>query len=157
MDQSSSKSKIGKFVTFKIADYWFALPMTAVLKIVNCPPPDQGGIVPMGVVQLSSHTIQLLDLYRTFSLGPNAISSNSASFLLVLRSAHSKLWGIALHTPPDLIQLPLTAFKSVSLDKRFAPQPSWISHIAIIADHDFKQTLLFLNLKTVFQPKAMAI
>ena len=58
--------EIGKFITFEVANYWFALPMEAVLKIVNCPPPSQGGTVGIGLVQLGSHTVRLLNLHQEF-------------------------------------------------------------------------------------------
>ena len=144
-------SKIAKMITFKIADHWFALPMAAVLKIVNCPPVDQGGIVNLGMVQLGAHTIHLLDLYSTFGLGSAPSALTQTPFLLVLRGSQKKLWGIVLEAPPDLIDLPNTLFKSVSTDKRFSPKKQWISHIAVISKQDISRTLLFLDLKAVFQ------
>ncbi|MEL6334949.1 MAG: chemotaxis protein CheW [Cyanobacteria bacterium J06626_26] len=134
-------SKIAKIITFKIADHWFALPMATVLKIVNCPPVDQGGIVNLGMVQLGSHTIHLLDLYSTFGLGADPSALTQTPFLLVLRGSQKKLWGIVLEAPPDLIDLPNTLFKSVSTDKRFTPKKQWISHIAVISKQDISRTL----------------
>ena len=144
-------SKIAKMITFKIADHWFALPMAAVLKIVNCPPVDQGGIVNLGMVQLGAHTIHLLDLHSTFGLGSAPLALTQTPFLLVLRGSQKKLWGIVLEAPPDLIDLPNTLFKSVSTDKRFSPKKQWISHIAVISKQDISRTLLLLDLKAVFQ------
>lgn len=149
MDKTISKT--AKIITFKIADHWFALPMAAVLKIINCPPVDQGGIVNLGMVQLGSHTIHLLDLYSTFGLGAAPSSAlTQTPFLLVLRS-QKKLWGIVLEAPPDLIDLPSTLFKSVSTDKRFTPKKQWISHIAVISKQEISRTLLLLDLKAIFQ------
>ncbi len=144
-------SKIAKMITFKIAAHWFALPMAAVLKIVNCPPVDQGGIVNLGMVQLGAHTIHLLDLHSTFGLGSAPSALTQTPFLLVLRGSQKKLWGIVLEAPPDLIDLPNTLFKSVSTDKRFSPKKQWISHIAVISKQDISRTLLLLDLKAVFQ------
>lgn len=143
-------SAIAKFITFKIADYWFALPMEVILKVVNCPSLDQGGIVPLGLVQLGPHTIQLLDLHGVFGLG-NTPPPTQLPFLLVLRGAQKRLWGITLASPPDLIELPLTTFHSVSVDRRFVPKKQWISHIAILSEQEISRTLLLLDLKAVFQ------
>lgn len=142
-------SAIAKFITFKVADYWFALPMEAILKVVNCPSRDQGGIVSLGIVQLGTHTIQLLNLHGVFGLG-NTSPPRQLPFLLVLRDAHNKLWGITLESPPDLVELPLAIFHSVSVDRRFVPKKQWISHIAIPSEQD-SRTLLLLDLKAVFQ------
>ncbi|MEM7065165.1 MAG: chemotaxis protein CheW [Cyanobacteria bacterium P01_B01_bin.77] len=142
-------SAIVKFITFKVADYWFALPMETILKVINCPPLEQGGIVPLGIVQLGTHTIQLLDLHGVFGLG-NIPSPRQLPFLLVLRGANNKLWGITLESPPDLVELSLAAFHSVSVDRRFLPKKQWISHIAMISGQDGR-TLLLLDLKAIFQ------
>ena len=147
-------SKIIKFITFKVADYWFSLPIAAVLKIVNCPPPEKGGIITLGVVQLGSHTIQLLDLYSMFDLDADAKTPNQLSFLLVLRNTQKKLWGIALDTPPDLIELPLSNFQAVPQNKYFATKRQWVSHIAVVSEQGINCTLLLLNLKSLFTHEA---
>ncbi|MEM1239703.1 MAG: chemotaxis protein CheW [Cyanobacteria bacterium P01_H01_bin.26] len=148
-----------KFITFQAASHWFALSMASILRIVNCPPPDQGGIVTLGVVQLGSHTIQLLDLHGIFGVGTHGTLPEQVPFLLVLQSDPEKLWGIALESPPDLIELPLTAFQSVSSDKNFFPRKQWISHIAVVSEPDVSRTLLLLDLEAVFshEHKAMAV
>lgn len=154
MDNSALESI--KLITFKVAEHWFTLPMTKVLKIVNCPLPTAGGIVPFGVVQLGEHTIQLLDLYGTFGLGANATPPIHTPFLLVLRSHQKTLWGIVLESPPDLIELPQSVFKSVSADRRFVPRKQWISHLAVISEQTISRTLLLLDLQAIFQHKTIA-
>lgn len=152
----NNTSLLTKFVTFKVAGHWFALSMVAILRIVNCPPPEKGGVITLGVVQLGPHTVQLLDLYGIFGIGADAASPDQASFLLVLRSEQKKLWGIALESPPDLIELPLDAFQAISSDKSFAPRKQWISHIAVVSKPDISRTLLLLDLNAVFPSEVMA-
>ena len=142
--------EIGKFITFEVANYWFALPMEAVLKIVNCPPPSQGGTVGIGLVQLGSHTVRLLNLHQEFGHSTEALPQQAA-FLIVVRNFQKELWGIALDTPPDLIELPLNTFKPVALEPPFDHKSNWISHMAIIAEKDITHTLLLLDEHVVFQ------
>ena len=146
-------STIIKLVTFKIADYWMALPMKAILKIVNCPSPNQGGITPLGIVQLGSHTIHLLDLNSVFCFDTYATSPQSPQFLLVLCGIQNRLWGIALESPPDLIELPISEFQAISTDSRFASKKRWISHVAVLAEQEISRTLLLLDLKAALQPE----
>ncbi|MEO1403420.1 MAG: chemotaxis protein CheW [Cyanobacteria bacterium J06635_1] len=147
----NNTSKIAKFITFKVADHWFALPMAMVLKIVNCPPPDQGGLVALCMVRLGAHTVQLLDLRKIFGLETDATPPGQASFLLVLQNTQKALWGIALNTPPDLIELPLDTFQSVSADRCFVSRNQWISHTAVISEQKTHRTLLRLDLKAVLE------
>ncbi|MEM8610978.1 MAG: chemotaxis protein CheW [Cyanobacteria bacterium P01_H01_bin.105] len=153
MDDTST-SKVAKIITFKVADHWFALPMDTVLKIVNCPSPNRGGMVNLGLVQLGSHTIHLLDVYRTVGLSSGAEPLGQPPFLLVLRNNQKKLWGLPLEAPPDLIELPCKVFNPVSTDKHFMSKKQWISHIAVISDQTTNRTLLLLDLKGFFQSEA---
>lgn len=140
--------EIEKFITFEVANYWFVLPMAAILKIVNCPPPSQGGTVGIGLVQLGSHTIRLLNLYR--EVGKSA-AVDHAPFLVVIRNPQKELWGITLDEPPDLVELPLSIFKPVSLETPFDHKTNWISHMALVSDQECDRTLLLLDVHAVFQ------
>ena len=153
MDTNTSETE--KFITFEVAGYWFVLPITAILKIVNCPPPSQGGTIGIGLVQLGSHTIRLLNLHRELSYGAKtvteSVSDNRAPFLVVVRDPQKELWGIPLHEPPDLVELPLTMFKPVSLETPFDHKTNWISHMAIASTQNSDRTLLLLDVHAIFQ------
>ncbi|MGB3300811.1 MAG: hypothetical protein WBA76_21305, partial [Phormidesmis sp.] len=53
--EPQTDSTIGKYITFRLENYLFALPSKAILKIVATPPPSQGGMVAMGLVQLEQY------------------------------------------------------------------------------------------------------
>ncbi|ESA32712.1 chemotaxis signal transduction protein [Leptolyngbya sp. Heron Island J] len=141
-------AETGKFIIFDVADYWFLLPVTAILRIVNCPPATQGGTVGIGLVQLGSHTIRLVNLYQEVG---HVSAPDYAPFLVVVRNPQKELWGIALEQPPDLIELPLTIFKPVALETPFDHKTNWISHMAIVSEKESDRTLLLLDVHAVFQ------
>ncbi|MGD1856770.1 MAG: chemotaxis protein CheW [Leptolyngbyaceae cyanobacterium] len=144
--------ELSKYVSFQIANYWYVIPVDEILKIVNCPSPNQGGVVGLGVVQLGPHTIQLLDLYQIFGLPPQTNAGNPA-FLIVLQNKNNQLWGVALETPPDLIELLPTVLKPVSLTERFTPQTPWISHVGVATEQQSQRTFLQLDLQALLQQK----
>lgn len=146
----SNTPEIEKFITFEVAGYWFVLPMAVTLRIVNCPPPSQGGTVGLGLVQLGPHIIRLLNLHQEFGHSPEAIPTQ-APFLIVVRNPQKELWGIALDVPPDLIELPLKIFKPVSLEPPFDHKTNWISHMAVVAEQEHTRTLLLLDVHAIFQ------
>ncbi|MEM7793429.1 MAG: chemotaxis protein CheW [Cyanobacteria bacterium P01_C01_bin.118] len=147
-------SKQIKLITFKVAGHWFTLPMNNILRVVNCPSSERGGVLSFGVIQLGQHTVQLLDLYGVFGLG--ASPPEQPPFLLVLRNRYQKmLWGIVLADPPDLVELPVAMFKSISTDKRFTPKKQWISHVAVLSEQTISRTLLVLDIKAIFQPNPL--
>lgn len=147
---SESFSKFEKYITFPLMSYWCVVPVTEILKIVNCPSPNQGGMIEFGVVRLGPHTVQLLDLYQIFEGEPRPKTSISSRFLIVLQPKNAVLHGILLETPPDLIELPLTVLKPVSLDENTAQSPL-ISHVGVFSRQDDKRTFLQLDFAMILQ------
>ncbi|MEL6779287.1 MAG: hypothetical protein AAFO06_18725 [Cyanobacteria bacterium J06597_16] len=57
-----------QYVTFKLAEYLFALPTQDILKVVAAPPPSQGGLIEMGMVQLGPYSLDVIDLHKLLAL-----------------------------------------------------------------------------------------
>lgn len=150
---SDHSSDIKKYISFQVASYWYVIPVTEILKVVNCPPPSQGGVVGLGVVQLGPHTVQLLDLEQIFGGAPAAKAALETAYLVVLHRRKSALWGIGLGTPPDLVELPSTALTPVSFAEQSVSQNPWISHVGVITEQTCDRTYLQLNLETLLQQK----
>lgn len=145
---SDPSPDLKKYISFQVASYWYVIPVTEILKVVNCPPPSQGGVVGLGVVQLGPHTIQLLDLEQIFG-GDATTRATLKSTLVVLQHQGNTLWGIALGTAPDLVELPSAALKPVTLADHGTSQNPWISHVGVIQGQTCKQTYLQLDLETL--------
>lgn len=80
-------STADKHITFKLQNYLFALPSRAILKIVATPPPSQGGMVAMGLVQLEQYSIQTIDLKKLLGLE----GRDTASALRTMNSAKASI------------------------------------------------------------------
>lgn len=150
---SDHSPDLKKYISFQVASYWYVIPVTEILKVVNCPPPSQGGVVGLGVVQLGSHTVQLLDLYQLFEGDSASSATLKSTYLVVLQRQESTLWGITLGTPPDLIELPASDLKPVTLANHATPQNPWISHVGVVVEQTHKRTYLQLNLEALLQQK----
>jgi purine-binding chemotaxis protein CheW len=165
-----------QYITFKLADYLFALPSEAILRIVATPPPSQGGMVSMGLVQLEQYSIQIIDLIRLLNLKGqdiagaikkpnNALSpaevaevtepsaSKNPPFLIVLQDSDQALWGIAVDQPPDLMDVPHYALKSVPDEKRLTRAFRWISHVVTYDWRGDRHTMLLLDMAILLPSK----
>lgn len=161
-----------KYITFKLADYLFALPSEDILKIVPTPSPSQGGMVSMGLVQLEQYSIQILNLIKLLGLkeATNATSpeddlkatlselteSGSAKnppFLIVLQNIAQDLWGIAVDQPPDLMDIPNYALKPLPPEKRLTRTLRWVSHVVTYDLGGDRHTLLILDVSLLLAPK----
>lgn len=140
---------VDKFIVFKIADCLVALPMSDVLKVVNCPPVDNGGLRAMGLVQLGRHTIRVLDLHQQLSPKELSPSSKNQPFLVISRSSQGELVGISVNEPPNLMELPRESMRCIPHSERKSGGLELISHAAVISQKEVTTTILLLDLKRV--------
>lgn len=150
---NNSLPKTQKYIIFKIHSYWYVISTAAVIKIVNCPPASTVETANIGIVQLGPHTIQLLDLDQMTNSDTSQKESAVKPFLIVLKSNTNKFFGIALKSPPDLIDLPSNVLTPVSLEKSFNPKNPWISHVGVINKDDDSRTLLQLDLEKILEQR----
>jgi chemotaxis signal transduction protein len=167
----SNDSETDQYITFKLADYLCALPSEKILKIVATPPPSQGGMVSMGLVQLEQYSIQIIDLAKLLNgQGPDSAKAATMAnktvtsagfttaalknppFLMVLQDSAQKLWGIAVNEPPDLMDIPRYALKPVPAERRFTRALRWVSHVVTYDLGGNRHTLLVLDVAVFFSP-----
>ena len=142
------ESNVGKFIVFKITDYFLALPISDVLKVVNCPSVASRGLRTMGVVQLGQHMIRVLDLHEQPSTGglPELVSKQS--FLLITRDLQGELCGISVDEPPNLLELPLEMMRSLpKSDRHSQPLFEMVSHAAVVSQDEATTTIFLLDVK----------
>lgn len=164
-DVNGNTNKLRKYIIFKLLGYSFALPSENILKIVATPPPNQGGMVSMGLVQLGQYSIRILNLLKTLDLKNNIESSEQDSdsneptavtstqnlpFLIVLRNANETLWGVAVSEPPDLMEIHDQALNSVPLEQRAFGTLRGVSHIAQVGTLGDQRTILILDMTALF-------
>ncbi|MEC4868559.1 MAG: hypothetical protein SAJ11_20990 [Jaaginema sp. PMC 1078.18] len=126
-------------ILFNLDRYWLALPVAAVLKVVNFPSHfrtalQQIGVVHLGDTQESLDTpakaIALLDLH---SLETQSTKATVGHFLMVVRLSDRQLIGIPLDEPPSLPAIPTPHLCPLA-----TPQPHHrllhpVSHVASLA------------------------
>ena len=192
LSETLNDSETNKYITFKLANYLFALPSERILKVVTTPPPSQGGMVSMGLVQLEQYSIQTLNLTKLMNLQQNdggisklsaeqtSLSGENASivshessevfsklkdvasvsteenppFLVVMQDADNALWGIAVQEPPDLMDIPRYALKTVPSEKRLTRALRWVSHVVTYDLNGERHTLLILDLSVLFSTRS---
>lgn len=131
-----------QYITFRLCGHLFALPSQDVLKIIKTPPPEQGGMVDMGLVQLAQYSIQLLELSTLLKLEQKvdkeqaaektltqmSVPVDSPTFLMILQ-AEQELWGIVVARSPDLRTISDSELKPVRASKRLSGALQGISHV----------------------------
>ena len=95
-----------RVIVFTLGDYYFALPIYAIIQVTESPPELIHHLDGLGLVMLENQSIILLNLHQKLSLN----SSNSAKairgdFLLLTQTPQGELCGIPLDTLPNMMEL----------------------------------------------------
>ena len=151
-------AKIGKFIVFKIADYHLALPMSDVIKVVNCSPMVSNGLQKMGVIQLGHHMIRVVDLHEQLSSGGSDDLPNDPPFLVIIRGSGGELCGIPVEKPPNLVELPLEMMRSFPKSDQYdKPALNLVSHAAVVSQENVTTTIFLLDVKQVLNSTVIPI
>ncbi|MBD2451525.1 chemotaxis protein CheW [Nostoc sp. FACHB-152] len=136
-----SESDSLRVVVFAIADYLFALPVGAVLKVIACPPISSTVESGIGMVDLGAQTITIVDLRQ--KLIPQVQTQQtqqvlsavetSGRFLLLTQTRTGELCGIPVDKPPALIDIPLSTVRPVPWSYRQVADLSCVSHMAVLS------------------------
>ncbi|MEH2289255.1 chemotaxis protein CheW [Nostoc sp.] len=152
-----------RVVVFAIADYLFALPVGAVLKVIACPPISstvEGGI---GMVDLGTQTIAIVDLRQKLIPQVEAQQAHqvfsgdetSGRFLLLTQTRTGDICGIPVDKPPALIDIPLSAVRPVPWSYRQVAKLSCVSHMAVlsVAPNEEPLKVLLLGMSQILADK----
>ena len=161
-------SKVGKFIVFTIGDYLLALPMSDVLRVINCPPVASAGLSAMGIVQLGHHTIRVLDLHQQLGIRQGLAPteelpqvSDHRPFLAIAkrcceaqiaRSPQGELCGILVDEPPNLMELPLEMIRSLPSSSSQSGILDIASHVVVLSQDDLTTTIFLLDVQRVLHP-----
>ncbi|MEW6494272.1 MAG: chemotaxis protein CheW [Cyanobacteriota bacterium] len=146
-------SNIGKFIVFRIADYYLALPLNQVIKVVNFSPTLSSGLNTMGVIQLGRHMIRVLDLREQLNAGGSEQLPPTPPFLVITRTAEGQLCGIGVEEPPNLVELPLDLMRSLpKSDYSNKPALNLVSHAAVVSQENVTMTIFLLDVERFLKP-----
>ncbi|NEP63514.1 MAG: chemotaxis protein CheW [Symploca sp. SIO2G7] len=160
------KSNVGKFIVFKIADYFLALPIQDVLKVLNCPSEVRGDLRTMGLVQMGRHLIRVWDWHQELAhlSSPQSppINSNVSqlvptgvlpkppvkqTFLVITRDYQGELCGIAVDEPPNLVELPLELMQILPQSQHHSSVFEMVSHVAVLSSEALATTIFILDVE----------
>ncbi|OUL21779.1 chemotaxis protein CheW [Nostoc sp. T09] len=148
-----SESDSLRVVVFAIADYLFALPVGAVLKVIACPPISSTVESGIGMVDLGAQTITIVDLRQKVQPQQRhqVLSGvdTSGRFLLLTQTRTGEICGIPVDKPPALIDIPLEAVRPVPWSYRQVAELNFVSHMAVLSvapnEEPLKVLLLGMN------------
>lgn len=135
----------GKFIVFKIADYFFALPISIVLKAINYPQLNNKDLNTTGLVQIGSHTLALLDLHQLLGDRTPHLDRNTP-FLLIVQVVEGELCAIPVDEPPNLVELPNDSIRALPRSYDRNNLLDLVSYGAILSEEGKTFTIFLLDI-----------
>jgi hypothetical protein len=105
----------------------FALPMIAILKVMNTPT-DLQSISSVGLLYVGQAGIQLLN--------PPSLESEAAPFLVIFQTSGTKLYGLLVQQPPDILELPTSTFHPLPDRPTDAGLLSYVKYVALLPESE---------------------
>jgi len=135
-------------IVFAIGNYLLALPLTAVLKVMNYPSiVSSGSSHELGLLYIGQAAIKLLNLQQLVSGKSESVAQRQ--FLIILQASPGELYGIPVDNPPDLAELPLATFRVIPESHRQSSPLGMASHAAFVTEGETTSTIFLLDLKRV--------
>jgi purine-binding chemotaxis protein CheW len=121
-------------MVFRVLNYYFALPLEAIIKIITCPAitsPIRDGL---GLVEWDRQTITVVDLADKLQIERTEFTANKTShrFLILTQTTSAQLCGFLIEQSPTLINIPGDSIRSVPLSYRQVADLSVIKQMAIV-------------------------
>ncbi|MEO1133091.1 MAG: chemotaxis protein CheW [Cyanobacteria bacterium J06639_1] len=141
------ESTAERYIAFKVSGYLLALPVDAVLKVIACPPELRSNLQQVGLAQMGSRTLTVLNLHSLFSDRP----TSGGQFLLIAKSDRGDLCGITTDDPPNMIEIDSEDLRDTThfrLPERWKP---WFNGVATLSGNNTSTTILMFDLDRAIQ------
>lgn len=146
-----SELKTEKWIVFSVADYAFALPIGAVLQIVNRPETNhelrKAGLVPMG-----RYMIPLLDLHRQLQQHDGVSPSEDQPFLLITGRSPGEFCAIPVSEPPNLVEFSLEQVQVLPQPNGQSGPLSIARYAVTVSLNEVTTTIFLLDLNRMLRP-----
>ncbi|MEC4986447.1 MAG: chemotaxis protein CheW [Oscillatoria sp. PMC 1068.18] len=147
-NQTLSATDTCKVIVFTIDNYWLALPITNVLKIINTPPLVNAKQNHLSLVHIGDIVLTILNLQQMLNLS-HSETPKIGKFLLILQLTTGEIAGIPLDEPPSLLELPLVEIRSLPESYLQSTSLKIASHVALICQEETPQELFILDLEKI--------
>lgn len=145
----NNKAESGKFIVFTIAEYFLALPIFSVLKVVNYPLQGNDNLRAAGLVQIGQHTLVLLDLHQKLATSYAPPLTRNSPFLVVTQVVQGELCAIPVDEPPNLVELPKDTIQTLPKSYHQNGLLDLVSHVAVFSHEEETFTIFLLDMNRV--------
>lgn len=137
-----------KTVIFKIANYLFALPLTAIEKITLFPS-EENHHNNTNLINFDNRTLTILNLHQqlTSTNQKQKELSHTGKFLIITQNPQGESYGIKVDTLPNLIDLPWSSIEQLSTSYRQHQILGLANYVSVLPSQTGKKLIFLLDLE----------
>ncbi|NJO42604.1 MAG: chemotaxis protein CheW [Cyanobacteria bacterium CRU_2_1] len=143
-----SKANSSKFIVFKIAEYHFGIPVDRVLQVINYASETNKELNSMGLIQISNHTIRILNLHQRLN-SENQSRSLNQPFLVIIQNTQEELCAIPVDTPPDLMEFSSAIVRPLPPTNHPSNLAELASHIITLTQKEITTIVFLLDMQKI--------
>ena len=128
----TSDIKLLKVLVFEMANHFFALPLTVIFKVINCPPITDTTDSSLGIVDFEGQPVTVVNLAQKLSPQNLTTQKLPKRFLILSQTRRGELCGIPIDQAPALIELPMDNITSLPMTARQVYPANIATHVAIL-------------------------
>lgn len=121
-----------KVLVFEMANHFFALPISVIFKVIDCPPVTDTTDSRLGITDFEGQTVTVVNLAQKLSPQNSATGRMQKRFLILSQTDRGELCGIPIDNSPALIELPVDNIRPLPLSARQVSPFSIATHVAIL-------------------------
>lgn len=125
----NSDVELLKVLAFEMANYVFALPISLIFKVIDCPLITSTSDSNLGIADFEGQTVTVVNLAQKLSSQNVTNPSYQKRFLILSKTRHGELCGIPIERPPSLIELPKNNIRPLPLSARQIKPLSIANHV----------------------------
>ncbi len=133
-----------KVLVFEMANHIFALPISVIFKVIDCPPITETTDSSIGITDFEGQTVTVVNLARKFSSHNCATERMQKRFLILSQTRQGELCGIPIDNSPALIELPVDNIRPLPLYARQVEPLSIATHVAILPKSEGSLKIFFI-------------
>ncbi|MCS6960672.1 MAG: chemotaxis protein CheW [Pseudanabaenaceae cyanobacterium SKYGB_i_bin29] len=141
----SDNENLLRLIVFAVADYWLALPINAVIKVIPCPSIISNNDQGLGMVNVGNTVVSVVDLHFRFT----AKGLANPRFLILSFSQRREVFGIPTDQVPGMVEVSLEQILPLPTAYRQVDALGLCSHMAILAQEKVTVYLLDVGSFTI--------
>jgi hypothetical protein len=133
-----------KAIVFNQSSHTFALPLIAAVKVINFPPDLSQQMDDLGLIYLGQAAIKIVNPATPEAISLLPAKPANGQFLVILQARPGTLYGIPVDTPPDVIDLPVTSFRTVPDAHHQGSLFHWVRYVSIPPEAEAASARIYL-------------